>query len=641
MTEPAAEPLDIGLLYRQSPQLWFEAKGVIRLPNGRTSKAGALRANVLQRRIFALHAARMRKGQRCFCIGLKPRKRGFSTAVTALQYTTLAGQSAEGVIVGNKLETSDTVFRMLALMAKEDELARAGQWSSAPKTQTETITWAHGSIVKQSTAHGGESIRGQTPQFVHGTEVAHWELAEDVFLALMNAVPDAPGVSVFLESTPKGRGGAFHGRWQLARWPTADECPDGETGYFQPWLAKCPDQPDALFAEWEFVRVFAAWFEFDEAALRLTDEQKQRIEATLDEKEWHGGERALIELYGNENPQTGRLRLGREVTQADVWEQLAWRRMTIQAKCGSDPGKFDQEYPKDPHTCFLSSGRGVFDSDAIEHYAAETMPPELGALDSNYAVRGGDMAGERATWRRVAREDGWAAVWEHPRLGCRYLIVLDTAEGNDQTGGDNPDRHSGLVFRRAYQDAEGTLHKARVVARIVTPCFVPMHVLVEWVHLLHLYYSALVIPEMNSSGLAYLVGARMRGTPIWKRTDFNPRSGRKEEKLGWRTTDTADYGGIRSVVIENLAAILRARELDFHCPNIVHELGCFVDKNGRREAEAGEHDDDVLALAIGMYKIDDATGHVEGVVERRMPRDLAALLAAKEAGEPKGSAHLW
>lgn len=640
----SAEPLpdiDPTLLKRHSALVWFESEGVIRLPNGRMSKAGELRANILQRRIFALAAARRAAGSPCFAIGLKPRKRGFSTGVAALNYTTVAGQPAEAVIVGNKLETSDTVYRMVGVFHAHDALAKTGVWGSTAKIGVEKTAWAHGSTLTQSTAHGKESIRGQTPTFIHGTEVAHWEQEDDVFLAVMNAVPDDPSVSVWLESTPKGRGGEFHKRWQVARWPKPNECPPGDEDYWKQWEAKCPDQPGSFLAEWEFVRVFAAWFEFDESTIRLDDVQKKHIEATLDEMSWYHGERALIEVYGQTDPKTGVQRLGREVEGFDIWEQLAWRRIVIQAKCGSDPRRFDQEYPKDPHSCFLAAGRPVFDADAIEHYAAQIITPEYGTLDSNVPAERADKTGEMMTWRQVHREDAIIWRWEAPRLNCRYLIVLDTAEGADQAGGRDPDRHSCLVLRRAYTDMSGVEHKARLVARLRPPCNVPIHVLVEWVHRLSRYYSALVIPEMNSSGLAYIVGAKLRGTPIWKRVEWNPRDGREEEKMGWRTTDTADYGGIRTVIIDALGGILRSRAVDLHCTNAAHELGCFVNKHGRKEAEAGEHDDDVLALAIGLYKIDSATAYTEQAIERQMPRDLREMMDRLENPDNKGGAHFW
>lgn len=641
MEPQTADQVDPDFVLRHNPLVWLESKGVVRLLSGRTSKPGQFKANVLQRRIFALQAARRRAGRPCFGIGLKPRKRGFSTAVSALHYTELCGQPIEAVIVGNKLETSETVFRMMQCYGLWDEFAKTGKWSSPFKTTTEKMQWQHGSILSQSTAKSGESIRGQTPQAVHGTEVAHWEQEEEVFLALMNAIPDDPSASVWLESTPKGRGGAFYDYWQKARWPRPDECPAGQEDYWRQWEGKCPDQPDAIFAEWEFVRVFAAWFEFEEAALKLDEDQKKHIQSTLDGKAWYHGERALLEVYGNVRETDGGQRLGQEVETCDVWEQLAWRRMIIQSKCKSDPGKFDQEYPRDPHSCFLASGRTVFDADAIEHYQAEILPGEFGTLDSNISADQPNKAGERVTWRRAHPDDAIFTRWEKPIQGCRYLLTIDTAEGEDQAGGRDPDRHSVLVLRAPYMDEQGVLHKARLVCRVKPPSRVPIHVLVEWAHLLHLHYHALVIPEMNNSGLAYLTGARIRGTPIWKRKEFNPRSGKKEEKLGWRTTDVADYGGIRTTILDTLGEVLREREIDLNCANLVLELASFVDNGGRMEAGRGAHDDDVLALAIGLYNIDAATGFIEAPVARPVPADIQRMIDKQAGAETRGPAHFW
>lgn len=632
MTPPT---IDASLLIRTNAAFWFERYGRIRLVSG---KIGDVKANVLQRRIFALYNSRRKQGKPVYMVGLKPRKRGFSTAVAAITHTMLCNRNTDAVIVGNKLETSATVFGMHRIYANHDEFIKDGQWGSKFKDTSETISFEHGSKLSQSTAKNGDSVRGQTPNAVAGTEVAFWENGEEVLLALLNAVPDDPGVFVSLESTPNGQGGAFHGRWQGARWPKSNECPSGQEDYWKQWEALCPDQPDAMFNEQEFVRVFAAWYEFEEAAMRLDDEQKAHIRATLDEKAWYDGEKALIKAYGNEFE--GHQRLGREVTGFDVWEQLAWRRMTIKSKCGSDPKNFQQEYPSDPASCFAASGNPVFDSDSIAQYQTQVMTPVCGALESNIASDNRDKTHERAIWRPTDPDDAIIYRWEEPKIGCSYLISVDTMEGEDQSGGKDPDRHSVLVWRRAYIDSNGVRYKTRLVARLRPPCQVPLHVLVEWVHMLSLYYGrALVIPEMNSSGLAYLVAAQIRGTPIWKRIEQNHRSGKKEEKFGWRTTDGADYTGLRTQVLNHLHKCLREESIDVHCSNLVHEIASFV-KNGRKmEAGVGSHDDDVMSAAIGLFNIDAATTYGEEMVLRRMPKDLEDALNSQRA--EIGGAMVW
>src|SRR5262249_2987209 len=155
------------------------------------------------------------------------------------------------------------------------------------------LSYEHGGRVIQDTAKNGESIRGMTPQFIHGTEVAHWENASEVMVALLNAIPDSGFNCVFLESTPNGIGGEFHTICQKARWPNDKECPPGQQGYWKQWEALCPNQEEEAggLGDYNYVRVFAAWFEFDDARIPLTAEAKKEIESSLDGASWYHGER--------------------------------------------------------------------------------------------------------------------------------------------------------------------------------------------------------------------------------------------------------------------------------------------------------------------------------------------------------------
>src|SRR4029453_12828320 len=58
--------------------------------------------------------------------------------------------------------------------------------------------------------------RSSTIQFFHASECAFWPFAETHEAGVMQAVPDAPGTEVILESTANGRGSMFHRRWRDA-----------------------------------------------------------------------------------------------------------------------------------------------------------------------------------------------------------------------------------------------------------------------------------------------------------------------------------------------------------------------------------------------------------------------------------------
>jgi hypothetical protein len=614
----AIDTLDI---VASDPAAWLEAFGKVRDISGRPIR---VKLNVLQRRINAVHMAAVEKGNPCRGIVVKPRKKGCSTMVGAIHYRQLCSNPHEGVIIGNKADTSDIVFRMMNYFREHDDFQKMRP--TPAKATTETIKWEHRAMLSQETANNAAGGRGGTPQFLHLTEVAHWQTgekvtAEDVLVSLLNSVPDDGFNEVWEESTPYGATGAFAGTYARARWPSADECPGGDE-YWGMWESLLPQQEYDPLDQGNFVRVFAAWYEFEDSRMRLSEEQKQHVRETLDAHSSYRGEQQLIDLYANEGPRGQRL--GREVTECDVWEQLAWRRMVIKTKCGGNPRKFDEEYPRDPKSCFQASGNPVFDDDSLTHVQMMTRAPVAhGQLQMQQGAA-------RPVWMPSSAEAATFWRWEVPKQGCAYLISADLAEGSDQTKGKDPDRHSILVLRRAYVDTVAQ-HRLRVVARVRPPNRMPMYALVELTWLLHLYYGrALVIPEMNNSGMSFITGARAKGIPIWQRKEIDPHSGKERGYDGWRTMDTAEYGGLRTAIIDRLHEILREEAIDVHCPNIHAELVDFVDKGGRKEAGSG-HDDDVLSLAIGVYNIDSATVYAEPVMERQVPAEIQAMIEQESA----------
>lgn len=232
-------------------------------------------------------------------------------------------------------------------------------------------------------------------------------------------------------------------------------------------------------------------------------------------------------------------------------------------------------------------------------------------------------------WQRSSEAAANFWVWEKPKVGCRYIIPVDLAEGEDQTKGSDPDCHVALVLRDGYLDHNRLLHKPAVVARVRPPCRLPMIRLAKLVWMLSYYYGkCVVIPEMNNSGLSFIMALRcLPWSPsIWQRTEIDPHSGIERSWDGWRTTDSAEYRGLRSAIIDNLQEIVLGKGLECWCPHLHSELVDFVNKGGRREAGSG-HDDDVMALAIGLYNLRFATPYVESARSEYIPPDMRRLLA--------------
>ena len=150
-------------LVRSNPGVWFETYGRIRDVSGKQVQP---RMNVLQRRINALYVNRLVQQQPLRAIGLKPRKRGFSTMVAAIHYAQLQNFAHQGVVIGDKLETADVVYRMMQNFADNDGFKL--RWGSKPEATSERMRFPHGSLLLQATARGKATARGMTPQFIHG-----------------------------------------------------------------------------------------------------------------------------------------------------------------------------------------------------------------------------------------------------------------------------------------------------------------------------------------------------------------------------------------------------------------------------------------------------------------------------------------
>jgi hypothetical protein len=142
--------------------------------------------------------------------------------------------------------------------------------------------------------------RSSTIQLFHGSEVAFWPNADTHAAGVLQAVPDADGTEVILESTANGVGNLFHEKWK-----------DAEAG------------------EGEFIAIFVPWYWQDEyrkpvpEGFTLTDEEQQYAEA-----------------YGLDA------------------EQMAWRRNKITDL--KDADLFKQEYPANAAEAFQMSGHDGF-----------------------------------------------------------------------------------------------------------------------------------------------------------------------------------------------------------------------------------------------------------------------------------------
>ena len=158
---------------------------------------------------------------------------------------------------------------------------------------------------KIGTAENKSVGRSSTIQLFHGSEVAFWTNADEHAKGILQAVPDAIGTEIILESTANGVGNYFHQAWGKAEAGISD-----------------------------FIAIFVPWF-WQEEYRREAPDDLVLTETELD----------LKETYGLSN------------------EQIVWRRYKIidLSVNGQDGEKsFKQEYPCNANEAFQLTGEDSY-----------------------------------------------------------------------------------------------------------------------------------------------------------------------------------------------------------------------------------------------------------------------------------------
>jgi hypothetical protein len=610
MTEADPQKL-IETLTKQHTAVWFESRHC--KIYGKDRKAGLItpRCNALQMRVQKVIDAFEEAGLPIRIIGLKPRQKGSTTFFSAVDYTFLRRDSVSGILIGGQYAQVEECWDMLNTYQKNDTM----DWGNTGEINTKEGRWSNGSKIRPETAKDALAGIGGTHQVLHCFEVARWSRAGAaasgaVLNNIMKCVPNLPGTVIVLESTAEGSSGAFFEKFIDA--PDAERFIRGE-------ITLLPGS---------FVRVFAAWFEFEDSAMTLTQEQKDEIKNSLDQDPEFEGEQELIDAYGVVG-NDGVMRLGTAVAEHDVWEQLAWRRWSIHNECDKDKNIFDRDYPHSWKVAFQKSGNLRFNQTGIEvmRKRSKLVTPRHGIMEE---------AGEQYAFRQTAENEATHTIFEPPTRGCRYILAVDPMTGVSQTAGEDPDLHAAFVLRAGFWNTKGQWIKAATVARVV-PCRWDIDVLEESIWRLARYYGGAygckIAIEMNMDrGLTELL--KLRSADLYMRELFNRVQEKVTKAYGYQTNVKT-----REILIDRLASEIRewntpGRGIDVLCPHALEQLEQFIRKeNGLCSAAEGYHDDDVLALGLGTELMDHATLYVPTVLDRwGQPPPLGGVL--KKQGQP-------
>jgi hypothetical protein len=240
---------------------------------------------------------------------LKGRQQGMSTYIGARYYhQTTHNFGIKTFILTHELEATNNLYEMAKRYYEHTpDLVRPMVSTNNSK---ELKFGGLDSGYKLGTAENKSVGRSSTIQRFHGSEVAFWANAAEHAKGIMQAVPDAQGTEIILESTANGVGNYFHQQWQQAEAGLTD-----------------------------FQAIFIPWFWQEEYSREAPED------FVLDAEE-----QDLQEVYGLTN------------------EQLCWRRYKIQALVvtGQDGVKaFKQEYPCNANEAFQLTGDNSYIDSAV------------------------------------------------------------------------------------------------------------------------------------------------------------------------------------------------------------------------------------------------------------------------------------
>ena len=237
------------------------------------------------------------------------------------------------------------------------------------------------------------------------------------------------------------------------------------------------------------------------------------------------------------------------------------------------PERLLQEYPSTPHEAFIASGQGVFNTKALTHMERLTAPAD------KYDIEDNNVRNPFVTKNPY----GNLQIWDMPEPNEKYVIGADVAEGI--LGGDfsvadvvRMKDMKTVAKYRGRPDPDQFAHMLDKLGRF--------------------YNWALLGPEINNHGLAVVQRLRdLYYSNLYKReTGLDEVFETPTAKFGWKTTSIT-----KPLAIDYLAEAIREGMVKDPDIVFVKEAFSYVrDERGRTNAEAGEHDDTIMAKAIAL-----------------------------------------
>lgn len=263
-------------------------------------------------------------------------------------------------------------------------------------------------------------------------------------------------------------------------------------------------------------------------------------------------------------------------------EQLAWRRWAIQNLCGGDINRFRQEYPASPDEAFIATGKCVFDKDVLILRRRKAMDYtwEWGSFRVKY-----NILGKIESFQWVPDKKGLIRIRKKPEQGVPYVIGGDTAGTSNKSV--DPDFFVGQVLDNRTGEQVAVLHGRPDEREYAVQMYC-----------LGLFYNeALIGIETNYSTYPEKKLEEFGYKKLYVRQQVDTYTEKVMETFGFETNLKT-----RPLIIDGLKDVFRYTPELITDYETLGEMLTFIYAEGRRpQAEQGEHDDLVMALAIAHY----------------------------------------
>ena len=455
---------------------------------------------------------------------LKARQMGFSTLTESILFKeTVTKFNRRTGIITHLASATSNLFNMSKLMLDNlpDEIKPSVKRSNAQELIFDNDTGTGlKSKIKCMTAGTSGVGRSDTFDNLHLSELAFWEGDVTATLTgLFQAVPNLPDTMIIIESTANGYE-KFHELWE-----------------------------QAVNGESDFVPLFVAWYELPEYSMPYSG-----FKLTKEEKE-------LKERYNLTN------------------DQLEWRRWCIRNNCQNDIDQFKQEYPSSPEEAFISTGKCVFDKEAIINRLRYVPKP----IKQGYFV-----FNEEQAQSNIMTD----IKWVNDKRGCIKIYQLPNVPHHTEycIGGDTAGDTMGDEFSSDVIDAKTLEQVATLTMQTDEDLYA------KQMYCLGMYYKwALIGVETNYSTYPQKKLEELGYPKFYVRETVDRFDKSVTKQFGFNTNKKT-----KPLAIANLVELVREHTDIFNDEKTLRQMLTFVKKDGGvQEAEDGYHDDKVMSIAIG------------------------------------------